>query len=743
MKALIIGGYNRVTTSIIQKLSKEGCDIYVLTSKKDDKNRFQNVYEHYIFAYENDCIKEVFESVNPDVTVFSGAFDSNYRWSNGYAEVVSFGNGLFNCLNAFMFLGHGRFINLSSTEVRTVTKDEYKEITDVKRDSYSGGYDKYSDIYKGVALKNGESTCCNMRQNTNADIITLRVDNMCYEPEGPDDHVLESDICAKMLIEAYRDKQTTITGKYYSPIYINDFVEALYNIINKTTFQEGIYRLGCDLTITQDELAEKIAAVIESQDDDLLVAKNVEMKQDFLFDDAKVPDVATEVSVVIFKDATKCADLIIEEYTKNPNKFIDREKKKPNAGKRFAATCGRLFQAALPFIENMIVFIPFFMINNRVTGSAYFAKLDPYLIYVEIFAIFCGQQQAVFSSFLAIAGYIFRQSYSRSSFDVMLDYNTYVWMAQLIILGLSVGYLRDKARAIQDDRKDESIYLANRLKDIEDINMINAKLKDELQTQVINQTDSLGKIFEITSTLEQDAPEEVFFHAAEVISDLMDVKDVAIYNVSNRSFARLMSATSPKARSLGNSIEYPKYTEMYDVLVKGEVYVNRKLNNDYPLMAVAISSDSEINSIIMLWNIPWERMNMAQTNRLRVISFMIQNAVLRSDKYMDMLEKERYIENTRILDAEAFRTLLDAFMNARNKGLTYCTLIKVYIPDKDLVKASERLSKLVRTSDYIGTNDDGNAYLLLANTTSGDAAYVEKRLAEADFEYKIIDRLER
>jgi hypothetical protein len=82
-------------------------------------------------------------------------------------------------------------------------------------------------------------------------------------------------------------------------------------------------------------------------------------------------------------------------------------------------------------------------------------------------------------------------------------------------------------------------------------------------------------------------------------------------------------------------------------------------------------------------------------------------------------------------------------MNARNKGLTYCTLIKVYLPDKDLVKASEKLSKLVRTSDYIGTNDDGNAYLLLANTTSGDAAYVEKRLAEADFEYKIIDRLER
>ena len=279
MKTLVIGGYNKVTASIIQKLSKEGCDIYVLTSSKADKSRFQNVYEHYIFEYDSDCIKEVFESVNPDATIFTGAFDSNYDWNGGYTEVVNFGNGLFNCLNAFLFLGHGRFINLSSSEVKQVTRTEYQEITSAKRDSYSGGYEKYADIYKAVALKNGESACSNMRQNTNADIITLRVDNMCYEPENPQDHVLKSDMCARMLIEAYTDKQTTITGKYYSPIYINDFVEALYNIINKTAFRESIYRLGCDVKITQDELSEMVSDQIDSIDDNVLIAKNYEIKE--------------------------------------------------------------------------------------------------------------------------------------------------------------------------------------------------------------------------------------------------------------------------------------------------------------------------------------------------------------------------------------------------------------------------------------------------------------------------------
>ena len=59
---------------------------------------------------------------------------------------------------------------------------------------------------------------------------------------------------------------------------------------------------------------------------------------------------------------------------------------------------------------------------------------------------------------------------------------------------------------------------------MEDINTINVKIKDELETQVINQSESLGKIFEITSTLDSDAPEEVYFHAAEVVSQLMDAK---------------------------------------------------------------------------------------------------------------------------------------------------------------------------------------------------------------------------
>ena len=81
------------------------------------------------------------------------------------------------------------------------------------------------------------------------------------------------------------------------------------------------------------------------------------------------------------------------------------------------------------------------MLNNRTVGSQYFANLDPFLLYVLLFAIVYGQQQATFSAICAVAGYMFRQMYTRTGFEVLLDYNTYVWIAQLFILGLAAKVL--------------------------------------------------------------------------------------------------------------------------------------------------------------------------------------------------------------------------------------------------------------------------------------------------------------
>ena len=138
----------------------------------------------------------------------------------------------------------------------------------------------------------------------------------------------------------------------------------------------------------------------------------------------------------------------------------DDEEKKKTLLERIFDRGGWLLKAMIPFAENLIAFIPFFMLNNRATDSKYFARLDFYVLYVLLFAIVYGQQQAVFSAVLATAGYCFRQMYNQSGFELMLDTNTYVWIAQIFILGLVVGYMRDQITKMKRESVEEKQFLS-------------------------------------------------------------------------------------------------------------------------------------------------------------------------------------------------------------------------------------------------------------------------------------------
>lgn len=58
-----------------------------------------------------------------------------------------------------------------------------------------------------------------------------------------------------------------------------------------------------------------------------------------------------------------------------------------------------------------------------------------------------------------------------------------------------------------------------------------------------------------------------------------------------------------------------------------------------------------------------------QANFLTVVSYLIQNAVLRAQRYMQALEEKRYSQNSRILEPEAFESLVQAYMKAKLKNL--------------------------------------------------------------------------
>ena len=246
--------------------------------------------------------------------------------------------------------------------------------------------------------------------------------------------------------------------------------------------------------------------------------------------------------------------------------------------------------------------------------------------------------------------------------------------------------------------------------------------------------DSLEEVYEIVSGLEKYTTEEVLFYAAQILSELMDTKDVAIYTVANRDYARLCSATSQEARRLGNSIKYTAMGEIYDTLKNGRIYMNMSMAEEFPLMASAVYDHEEIRVFLMFWGIPSERMTQREIKRLTVIEMLLQNAILRASRYMATFRRQRYMEGTNVLNEEAFTILVNAFLEAKEKGLTECALVEVDMGYESYDDVSTQVACNIRQTDYMGLMEGEKLYILLANTDMKNAEVVQERLRKLGYE---------
>ncbi len=726
MNVLLIGGAGSLINNLIVKLNKEGERIYLLTGNRYSNEPYQKVFERYNFTYDCDCIKDIYESVAPDLTIYMGAFDNNFRWAGEESESVKYSASLMNILMGYAMIGKGKFVYLSSSEI------------------YGTNYDNNIDentpaspvTFKAMALAQGEELCESYRKNRGLDIITLRLDHLYKIPKTLKD---VTDICTRMCLQYMAENKISIQEKKsISLLYEADAIEFIYRAASCMTHRSPIYNISSSVEITMGELAQMVQDAMGEEVPVVMSgegAKNRVVLSNNLFD--------SEFGNPFFCETQGIVQKIAAHMKKYKYVFLTGEDVKEPLFRRILKKSGWFLSSLIPFLENLIAFIPFFMLNNRAVGSQYFANLDFYLLYVLLFAIVYGQQQATFSAVLAVAGYCFRQMYDRSGFEVMLDANTYIWIAQLFILGLVVGYMRDQIKRMKFESEEERDFLFNQLDDIQDINGSNVRVKNALETQIINQNDSVGKIYKITSALDKYNPEEVLFYAADMLGKLVKSKDVAIYTISNETYARLLSSTSKKARMLGNSIRYTEMGEMYETMLDRKVFINRKMDNRYPLMANAIYSDNgEMQMIMMIWGIPWESMTLGQANQLIVISALIQNAVLRATRYLEILENQRYVEGSNMLTTDAFRTLMQAFMNAQDKGLTECTLLSIDAAGQDYKEVSNVLVARLRQTDYIGTLEDGRLYTLLSNSNDNDAQFVIKRFADIGYPSHIVKDVE-
>lgn len=756
MNVLMIGGSNSLMNALIKKMNKEGHRVSLLSGSQYQSAPYERVFERYDFGYDSTSLTEVFESVSPDLTIYLGAFDANFPQGGSRAESVRYVSGLMNILMGFSALRQGRFVYLSSQEVFSGMTGKPLEDDDPSDASE----------YRGMAIAQGEELCESFRVARELDVAVVRLGGYFYCPKSL---AQVDNMVSRMCLQAMSTgKIPASEGHRFSLLAESDAVQFIAQLALAKDHKEFRYNLSGDQEITELELAQEIRSLFEMKRKVTVREKRADRQAEKAAKkqakrtgekkktakEVKRPEAAREFKVMTEKTADR-RNLVLNNarYRKEfgMNRFVDQDAalgdivdymlahqevflqdtgEKEPVLKKLLGKAGWFINAVLPFVENLLCFIPFFMLNNRAVGSQFFSRVDFYLIYVLLFAILHGQQQATLSAMLATAGFIFRQMYERSGFDVLLDYNTYIWVAQLFIVGMIVGYMKDRINAQKEEAREDHSYMIRQVDDIKEINSSNVRIKDAMQTQIINQSDSVGKIYEVTSSLSQYSTDEVLFYAAEILEQIMGCEDVAIYTVASGPYARLFTATSPLARSLGNSTKYQELEGLYEEVSQHHVFINRSLDPRLPMMADGIYEGDDLRLLIMIWKLPWEKMTLGQANLLAVTGALIQNATLRANRYLEALHQERFEGDTPILKAEAFESMLEAYQRAEERSLTEFTVLQADLGGRDPEEVGREVAKAMRANDFVGHGKDGGIYMLLTNTDDAGAQIVARRISE-------------
>lgn len=763
MNVLIIGGPVSLTCHLIKKFNKEGHRVSLLTGSYHVNGVYPHVFERYEFPYSSEMLPEIFESAKPDITVFVGAYDSNFAWQDVLHDSVNYISAVMNIMTAYSALGRGRFVYISSDTVFSGNQ----ELLHTEEDE-PNAVDSL-----GQAFIQAENICKRFMTNPELDIITVRLCGYYHFPKDSDDC---EDAVSELCIECLKTGKTSIDDKrLMMPLSENDAVFFISEIALAVTHKHSCYHVSSGRSVSISDIVEIILDTAEKAG---YTIKGEEEQEDEnkrhkgLFQ--KVTG-RVEIGVSAAKDAlsglgdksrrkietpeslldvsrfsgefgiNRLAKLekdvrdITEHMIENSEDFLGVKKKRPKIVEWMNEKFGWLLHSIVPFIENVLTFIAVYFLTGLISKGDMFGRIDLYLLYVLLFAVTYGQHQATLSALLSTLGFIWAQMHGSSGGEVFFDYDSYVWIAQLFIVGLTVGYVKDRLSAQKDEAMQDHEHMTKQVDDIREINGSNVRVKDAMQTQLINQDDSVGKIYEITSSLDTYSYEEVLFYAADVLRSIMGSEDIALYRVSAGPYARLFTATSEIARSLGNSVKYHDLGEMYESLSTGKPFINRKMDDSLPAMASAIYDNDEIRLIIMIWKLSWDKMTLGQANMLTVTGALIQNAVLRANSYLEMVHKERYIENTKILSKEAFQNTLNIYITAQDKKLTDFVVYRIVPSENESIReAAERASRFVRESDYLGIGEDDGLYLILTNTTTVTARFAIDRLAAAGIETEYV-----
>jgi nucleoside-diphosphate-sugar epimerase len=697
-------------------LNKEDYKVFVVTGNdKKKKSKPLEVFQEYNFTYDSDSISYILKSIEADIVIFTGALDGNFYLENEPNQASKYMAGITNVIAGCKDSTIKKFIYISSCSVF----DSNPELL-ITEDT-----EPIPINNSGKAILMGEEICKNYHKKVNFTISIARVSEIYGKYK---DEFLEHNICTSICKEAIEyNKVKVYNNKQHNLIYVDDVVDCIYRITKENSYENTTYHITSQGTSVY--LETRLAELLEEIEGKKIQVDIMEPLNNYInhnYQSENIRKLGFNEKYDI-KAGMKNVQAVIKKQSANVN--VKNKVKSHLIGHLFKfsdKTTSKIF----PLVENILFFLLMEVFAVLTRSLSFHKSVDVYLLYVIIIALIYGYLNAAFAALFSIIGKIYIALSWDSQYIAVNENNIYLWILQIFTIGMLVGYLKDKYKRKYEDLNDEKNHLQLELKNIKDINNSNIEIRSLYEKRLINYKDSFARIYDIVSKLDVIEPERVIFKTVNVMCEIMNTQDVSIYTCDrNSQFCRLMAASSDKAKIMKKSIRLSSHNDLYIKLNKKEIYVNNTLNPDYPMMAGGTYKDGHIQTIVMIWSLPFENNNLYEMNIFGVLCKLVEKTMDKAYEYMENINESHNWRYQGILNAEAFGKILKIYKYGDKENLIDFSLLKVQ-PDNGITEEDfyNLLKGQVRNMDYIGVNSNDETYILLANSNQDEAEYVMDRL---------------
>jgi UDP-glucose 4-epimerase len=383
---------------------------------------------------------------------------------------------------------------------------------------------------------------------------------------------------------------------------------------------------------------------------------------------------------------------------------------------------------------------------SQLTGTLIqFKYVDFRLLFVVVMASVYGLQFGLWASLLATLSLIYTW-YKLGVEWSLLFYNVGNWfpIALYFAIGIIIGYNHDRTETKIDNEEKQTKIIYEKYEFLYGVFNEIRKLKDEFREQVIGYRDSFGKIYTITRELDSLQEQDVYFKALTILEDLMENNNIAIYSLGqNREYARLQVNSTSLNNKLAKSLKLSDYPEALKSIEQAAIFQNTSLLPNYPAYIAPILNNSSPNNvpvvIIVIWSVKFEQYSMYYYNLFKVICGLIQASLVRVAKFLDANYEKMYLPSTRILNPDAFSDVVKTRAEMKKNKIADYQLIMLEKCPSNIQQLGLKVNQVIRTTDIVGMQRDGNCYILLSQANKLAANDVIVRFHKFGLEVKFVD----